>query len=622
MFSSLSIKLRLSLAMALGTLVLTLALLAIGRYLYLQKEDECRSTYLNGLSNLWSAIVESEQSAMASNFTSLTRNRALSMALYNGDVEAIRDASSSTATRLKAMDLVDNLVVTSKQGDIKYTTVDSENSSPFLAKRALSQGKPQHGVELSGDGRLVNIVAFPLYDRADLVGAGVFEKELQSIADKIKSANGSEILIYARDGKLAASTVKDAPSLGKDVVGEQPAYIEMATGGRMLGVTSIPLMDPENRHIGNLVSLEDVTEAIAVQTRLQTISYLVAVVMLVVMTAGGALYLKTALRPLDKAIEHMERISSGDLSAEIRCVRRDEFRRLLDAMQKMNGNLQKLVGTVIDTSNQLTSSVDEVRSATDVTNTAIDEQKHELEHVATALNEMSCTAAEVADSIKRLSIATNTSRQAMQEGNQAVSESVRDIEDLAREMHKGSEVMQTLEAKSQRIEVVIDVIKSIAEQTNLLALNAAIEAARAGEQGRGFAVVADEVRTLAGRTQDSTTEIEEIIGSLLSGVGTAVATMASNVTRAEATSAKAVTIGDTLEQLMQNMSEIDQLSSQVATAAEQQRATTEVMNENVHNISGHADRTMERCRSTSEMIGSMTELSEQLKHEMQHFKIS
>jgi methyl-accepting chemotaxis protein len=622
MFSYLSIKLRLSLVMAFGTLVLTAALLATSHYLYSQKEAEAHSTYLKGLSNLWDAIAESEQSAMAANFQSLTRNRALSEALYQKNSGGVEAASSPTATRLQAMKLIDNMLVVGNKGDIKYSIVEGVTAPPIMAKKALSSGKPQQGFELSSDGRLVNVVAFPLYDRADLVGVGVYEKEVQSLIDKIKSANGREILVFAKGGSLEASTAEQAPSLGGETGSDQPLYSELMSDGQVIGVSSVPLMDPDNKHIGNLVSLEDVTETVSSQKQLQTMSYLVAGVILLVMTVGVALYMKAVLRPLDKGVEVMEKIASGDLSQDIQCTRRDEFLRLLGAMQKMNGDLRQLVGTVIDSSNQLITSVDDVRQASDNTNTAIVEQKQDVEQLATALNEMSHTAAEVAENINRLSDASNESKQETQAGNQVVKESVDEIENLAREMHKGSEVMRSLEEKSQRIGVVVDVIKSIAEQTNLLALNAAIEAARAGEQGRGFAVVADEVRTLAGRTQESTEEIEEIIGTLQTGVGAAVATMAKSVTSAEETSSKAATIGETLEQLLVKMSEIDQLSTQVATAAEQQRVTTEVMNENVHSISANADETAEQCRATAELVNGLTDLSAELKKEMQRFKIS
>jgi methyl-accepting chemotaxis protein len=429
-------------------------------------------------------------------------------------------------------------------------------------------------------------------------------------------------LVFAKGGSLEASTAEQAPSLGGETGSDQPLYSELMSDGQVIGVSSVPLMDPDNKHIGNLVSLEDVTETVSSQKQLQTMSYLVAGVILLVMTVGVALYMKAVLRPLDKGVEVMEKIASGDLSQDIQCTRRDEFLRLLGAMQKMNGDLRQLVGTVIDSSNQLITSVDDVRQASDNTNTAIVEQKQDVEQLATALNEMSHTAAEVAENINRLSDASNESKQETQAGNQVVKESVDEIENLAREMHKGSEVMRSLEEKSQRIGVVVDVIKSIAEQTNLLALNAAIEAARAGEQGRGFAVVADEVRTLAGRTQESTEEIEEIIGTLQTGVGAAVTTMAKSVTSAEETSSKAATIGETLEQLLVKMSEIDQLSTQVATAAEQQRVTTEVMNENVHSISANADETAEQCRATAELVNGLTDLSAELKQEMQRFKIS
>jgi hypothetical protein len=134
MLSRLSIKLRISLAMALGTLVLTVSLLAIGHYLYLQKEAELHSTFLSGLDNLWNAITDSEQSAMAANFTSLTRNRALTTALYQENTDNIKDASSPTATRMKAMELIDNMMVFDKNGILKYSMIEEAKTPPIMAK--------------------------------------------------------------------------------------------------------------------------------------------------------------------------------------------------------------------------------------------------------------------------------------------------------------------------------------------------------------------------------------------------------------------------------------------------------------------------------------------------------
>jgi methyl-accepting chemotaxis protein len=621
MFSRLSIKLRLSLVMAAGILALTLFLIAMGQYLYQHLGDEFHDSNLNGLNNLWRAIAETEQSAMAANFTSLTRNRALNKSLFKADVDGIKEAAFPTATRLKAMEIIDNLIVISTQGDIYYSLVEGIYKPPLIAQQALSSGKPQQGFEQSVDGRLVNTVAFPLYDRADLVGVGVYEKELRVVAEKIKAANGREILVYNQSHDQSAATTQDHPRIDVGMLADNPAYADVSSGDRVIGIASVPLLDIEKKHIGNLISLEDVTEAVSVRNKLKWMGYAVSIAILISMTVGVALYMKSALRPLDKGVKHMEMIASGDLSQDIVCKRSDEFKRLLGAMQQMNSDLRNLVGTVVKSSDQLIGTVGEVHQASDMTSVAVEEQKSDLEYLSTSLGQMAQTAAEVAQNINLLATTANDSKQATLTSNQVVKESVNEIEILAHEMQQGSSVMQSLEEKSQQIGAVLDVIKGIAEQTNLLALNAAIEAARAGEQGRGFAVVADEVRTLAGRTQESTTEIEEIIVGLQSGVNQAVTTMAKGEARAGSTSKKTKAIVASLDQVYEKMSEIDQLGAQVATAADQQNSTTDTMNSNVQNISKNADRTAEQCQYTSTKVIELTELSNLLKEEMARFKI-
>ena len=234
---------------------------------------------------------------------------------------------------------------------------------------------------------------------------------------------------------------------------------------------------------------------------------------------------------------------------------------------------------------------------------------------------MTATANEVTDNIAQLASSADQSLAATSEGDRLVKQSVQGIEALTGRIREGGETVQDLKSKSERIGVVVEVIKNIAEQTNLLALNAAIEAARAGDKGRGFAVVADEVRTLAARTQDSTTEIEEIIGGVQSGVSQAVGVMDQSVQQAVQVSEQAVTINQALEAIHAQVSNISTLSAQVATASEQQRATTEEMNRNVHDVSRLADATAAHSSESAQSVHHLMELSEALKQETGRFKV-
>lgn len=621
LFNQLSLKLRLSLVIGLATLILTVTLLSLGQHLYQKRNADYQNTYLGGLNDLWRAISENERSAMAANFTSLTRNRKLSTALYRGKDDGVQDAVGPTATRLQAMNIADNVMIVSKDGRVSFTALDSATQSPTIANNAATSGKNESGFELTSDGRLVNLVAFPIYDRSDLVGVGVYEKGLLSVAENIRAANGREIQILDRSGKPVAATTDDFPAVTIPD-SNVPAYQEINWNNSIMGIGILPLTASDDQIVGHMLSMEDVTENALVQRRLQITSYTVAVVMLVLLMVGVVIYMKRALLPLDMGVQHMERIAAGDLSQSISCSRNDEFKRLLGSMQKMNRDLSSLVSKVATTSDQLVQTIEEVDNSADLTNSAVEHQKQELELLATSLTEMTSSATHVAENINHLATAAAESMTATEEGNKIVKQSVQSISVLTHEIKKGSEVIQTLVEESQQIGVVLEVIKNIAEQTNLLALNAAIEAARAGEQGRGFAVVADEVRTLAGRTQDSTKEIEQIIDALQIGVNKAVKVMGESVTHAEESSEQATTIGETLDSVQQQITRINELGSQVSAAANQQKATTEEMNQNIHRISKSADETSVQSSNTSSVVRKLSELSKLLREEMDRFKVS
>ncbi|MCG7942164.1 MAG: methyl-accepting chemotaxis protein [Candidatus Thiodiazotropha taylori] len=621
LLNRLSLKLRLTLVIGLATLIFTIVLFSLGQHLYEKKNSDYQMAYLAGLDDLWRAIGENERSTMAANFTSLTRNRKLSASLYRFSEEGVNDAVGPTATRLQAMGIADNVMIIAKDGRIGFTALDGVSQSPEVAKQAIATGKSVDGFELTADGRLVNLVAFPIYDRSDLVGVGVYEKGLDAVAEKIKAANGREIIFKTDNGKVAATTTDIYPDLVSPQ-GEQQSYQEIGWQESIQGVGSLPLLSTDGKLVGRMFSMEDITENAKSQQNLILISYTIAVVMLGLLMLGVMLYMKMALKPLDMGVQHMERIASGDLSQEITCNRNDEFKRLLGAMQKMNHDLSGLVGKVANTSESLVMTIDEVNNSSEKTNLAVTHQKQELDQLATSLSEMTASATHVSENINHLASSATDSMTATEEGNRIVKKSVQSIGTLTEEIRKGSDVIQTLVDESQQIGVVLEVIKSIAEQTNLLALNAAIEAARAGEQGRGFAVVADEVRTLAGRTQDSTKEIEQIISALQAGVNEAVEVMAVSVSHAEESSQQATTIGETLDSVQQKIELINQLGSQVSAAANQQRATTEEMNQNIQRISKSADETSDQSNNTSSVVRDLKGLSNVLTEEMDRFKVS
>ncbi|MCG7934019.1 MAG: methyl-accepting chemotaxis protein [Candidatus Thiodiazotropha taylori] len=621
LLNRLSLKLRLTLVIGLATLIFTIVLFSLGQHLYEKKNSDYQMAYLAGLDDLWRAIGENERSTMAANFTSLTRNRKLSASLYRFSEEGVKDAVGPTATRLQAMGIADNVMIIAKDGRIGFTALDGVSQSPEVAKQAIATGKSVDGFELTADGRLVNLVAFPIYDRSDLVGVGVYEKGLDAVAEKIKAANGREIIFKTDSGKVAATTTDIYPDLVSPQ-DEQQSYQEIGWQESIQGVGSLPLLSTDGKLVGRMFSMEDITENAKSQQNLILISYTIAVVMLGLLMLGVMLYMKMALKPLDMGVQHMERIASGDLSQEITCNRNDEFKRLLGAMQKMNHDLSGLVGKVANTSESLVMTIDEVNNSSEKTNLAVTHQKQELDQLATSLSEMTASATHVSENINHLASSATDSMTATEEGNRIVKKSVQSIGTLTEEIRKGSDVIQTLVDESQQIGVVLEVIKSIAEQTNLLALNAAIEAARAGEQGRGFAVVADEVRTLAGRTQDSTKEIEQIISALQAGVNEAVEVMAVSVSHAEESSQQATTIGETLDSVQQKIELINQLGSQVSAAANQQRATTEEMNQNIQRISKSADETSDQSNNTSSVVRDLKGLSNVLTEEMDRFKVS
>ncbi|TRO32666.1 methyl-accepting chemotaxis protein [Pseudomonas sp. ALS1131] len=325
--------------------------------------------------------------------------------------------------------------------------------------------------------------------------------------------------------------------------------------------------------------------------------------------------------PLQDTLGAVRRIAEGDLTATVQVDRRDEMGQLQQGIQHMATTLRELIGGIRDSVTQIASAAEELSAVTEQTSAGANSQKSETDQVATAMHEMSATVQEVARNAEQASQAANQADGQARVGDQVVAEVISQIERLAAEVSRSSEAMNGLQQESDKIGSVMDVIKSVAEQTNLLALNAAIEAARAGEAGRGFAVVADEVRGLAQRTQKSTEEIEALIAGLQSGTQQVAAVMRNSRNLTDSSVELTRKAGDSLGSITQAVSNIQSMNQQIAAAAEQQSAVAEEISRSILSVRDVSEQTATASDETAKSSAELARLGGQLQSLVSRFRV-
>lgn len=324
--------------------------------------------------------------------------------------------------------------------------------------------------------------------------------------------------------------------------------------------------------------------------------------------------------PLRQTVTFAQRIAEGDLSQDIPQQRQDELGQLLAAMQGMTLSLRNLVVRIGGGVGQIAAAAEQLSAITAQTSVGVQTQKVETEQTATAMHQMAATVQEVAQNAEQASLAARDADMEAQQGNRVVQQAVDQIDSLASEVEQSAEAISALNQESARIGNVLEVIRSVAEQTNLLALNAAIEAARAGEQGRGFAVVADEVRALAKRAQDSTEEIESLIASLQRMAQGAVQQMESSRELTQQTVSLAGEAGEALGRITQAVSTIEQMNQQIAAASEQQSAVAEAINESVTRVRDIGEQSATATEQTAASSAELARLGGDLQALVRQFR--
>ena len=334
------------------------------------------------------------------------------------------------------------------------------------------------------------------------------------------------------------------------------------------------------------------------------VSLLVIATLLTVLFAW--LLTRSITLPISQALEAAEEVAEGNLTRPIKVDGNDEAGRLLAAMAKMQDKLRDTLQRIAGSATQLASAAEELNAVTDESARGLTQQNNEIEQAATAVNEMTSAVEEVARNAVSTSEASRNATSSAGDGRDLVQETVSAIERMSGDVQATATLIGDLANESRDIGKVLDVIRGLADQTNLLALNAAIEAARAGEAGRGFAVVADEVRALAHRTQQSTSEIERMIGSIQAGTEHAVDSMRNSTERAESTLNIAKGAGMSLDTINTAIVEINERNLVIASAAEEQAQVAREVDRNLVNI---RDLSVQSATGASQTSAASSELS-------------
>ncbi|OZS42074.1 methyl-accepting chemotaxis protein [Photobacterium sanguinicancri] len=351
---------------------------------------------------------------------------------------------------------------------------------------------------------------------------------------------------------------------------------------------------------------------------------LIASVVLYLVIAAIATYIITnLLRPLADLSKSVEQLAqgSGDLTQRIEIKRMDEIGELAENMNSFLGQLQTMIKGIVTQSTNLSQCAEESSKQSELASLKVSEQQNDVNQIATAIHEMSATSAEVASHAEMTASAAQASTEACESGKHVIGQNREAITSLANQVQDAANVIHELESNAQNINQILSTIQGIAEQTNLLALNAAIEAARAGEQGRGFAVVADEVRVLSKRTHDSTEEIRSMIDTLQQNTRQAVDSMQSSTELAGQSVDYAGAASDSLTQITQTITEISDMASQIASAAEEQRAVSEDISRNTQAIKDVSDHLSVQTAEVSSSARDMNASAEAMRSDVSRFKV-
>jgi len=477
----------------------------------------------------------------------------------------------------------------------------------------------------------LRILSFRVLVNREPAGLQEAEVRMGVLADKVKAAQAGYAALPA--GPEEAALYKTFVATLDNYTQAQAEMLSLSKQGKvdeMRALINSRIKDGTDQMGEQLNKLIAINAADAKQADIEAgqsydgaitgvIAVSVAAALLTVLLAW--LLTRSIVAPLRKAVAVAETIAGGNLTAVIEDDGKDEPARLINALSAMQTNLRQTIQHIAGSATQLASAAEELSAVTEEASRGLQQQNNEIDQAATAVNEMTAAVEEVARNAVSTSEASGQSNQAAREGRDRVVETVGAIQTMTQDVQNTSVLIEGLASQGRDIGKVLDVIRAIAEQTNLLALNAAIEAARAGEAGRGFAVVADEVRALAHRTAQSTQEIEKMVAGIQNGTGEAVQSMQQSNQRTQTTLEMARAAGVALEQITQSISLINERNLVIASASEEQAQVSREVDRNLVNIRDLATQSAAGANQTSAASHELSRLAVDLNAMVARFVI-
>lgn len=605
-------------------LAVAMALVGVAYWSQRAAEERFVTATLAGKRVLWEQIVARHLEQMKGFSKALTRDRVTLKALRAKDLAILREQVETTHNLFSSDGTLERLQIVDTDGVYLASAPNalSGRTSKTVALKAAAEEKIVYGVNRDDDGQLQAVLAFPLYARGKLKGVGVYSKGLQGILDDYQRNDHSDVVIIDPDGQSELQASDNQNQVQWPGRKGESGFEVVHADGRYFAVAAAPINDESGQTLGMLVSSQDQTETYSVQAVSLYTSIAIILLAIILSALGLYGYFRRAFRPIDEVVTTLSQVAEGNLNCKMpQRLANDETGLLIGSLCDMVEQLRNLVQDISGATDQLVQGSAELSTVTQESRQRILRQKEETDQVATAVNEMAATVQEVSANAANAAAAATQANQQADDGLEVVQATIASIDKLATDIRQAGEVIARLKHESENIGSVLDVIRGIAEQTNLLALNAAIEAARAGEQGRGFAVVADEVRTLASRTQQSTQEIQRMIENLQEGAAEAVQVMALSDGSSAKTIEKAQSADIALDSIHRSVTQISELNTQIARAADEQATVAEMINASAVRISEHAEGSAQATEQTANASAEISSIGDRLDGLVRRFTL-